>query len=224
MKKKINLHFSVDDVFKSLIEISDKNIKLQKHWFFSQFYNLWKKYKLKTGLYIFYEGEVDGRLRNLKEVRNITKELKGNWIYFGPHAHNFSSPPHKFSPKKQIEHLSKINFEIKRFSGEKFFTKQVRLHEYSESFELSNFFHKYKVSSLFSTDKPVGAHRLPKKNKYDLIKFGKTKFKKMKFVRTDLRIEILANNKKISNQNQINEILKNRNFITIYTHERELKK
>ena len=81
MKKKINLHFSVDDVFKSLIEISDKNIKLQKHWFFSQFYNLWKKYKLKTGLYIFYEGEVDGRLRNLKEVRNITKELKGNWIY-----------------------------------------------------------------------------------------------------------------------------------------------
>ena len=103
MKKKINLHFSVDDVFKSLIEmLSDKNIKLQKHWFFSQFYNLWKKYKLKTGLYIFYEGEVDGRLRNLKEVRNITKELKGNWIYFGPHAHNFSSPPHKFSPKNRL--------------------------------------------------------------------------------------------------------------------------
>ena len=55
MKKKINLHFSVDDVFESLIEVSDKNISLKKHWFFSKFYFLWKKYKLKTGLYLFYE-------------------------------------------------------------------------------------------------------------------------------------------------------------------------
>ena len=35
MKKKIYLHFSVDDVFNSLIEVTDKNIKLNDHWFFS---------------------------------------------------------------------------------------------------------------------------------------------------------------------------------------------
>ena len=41
-------HFSVDDVFESLIEISDNNIPIKKHWFFKILYNLWKKYKIKT--------------------------------------------------------------------------------------------------------------------------------------------------------------------------------
>ncbi len=224
MKKKIYLHFSVDDVFKSLIEISDKNIKLKNHWFFSKFYKLWKKYKVTTSLYIFYEGKINGRLRSLTEVRNIAEELKENWIFFGPHALNFSSPPHKFPAKSQMKHIAKIYTEIQRFTGKKYFTKQVRLHEYSESYELKNFFNNYKVTSLFSTDKIVGAHRLPLKNKNQLLKTGKTIYKKLRFVRTDLRIEWMANNNKIKNENMISEILYNRNFITIYTHERELKK
>ena len=36
MKNKIYIHFSVDDVFNSLIEVTDNNIPLKKHWFFSQ--------------------------------------------------------------------------------------------------------------------------------------------------------------------------------------------
>ena len=36
-------HFSVDDVFESLIEISDNNIPIKKHWFFKILYNH-KKY------------------------------------------------------------------------------------------------------------------------------------------------------------------------------------
>ena len=71
MKKKINLHFSVDDVFKSLIEVTDKNIELKKHWFFSNFYKLWKNYKIQTGLYLFYSGKVDGEIRNLSEIRML---------------------------------------------------------------------------------------------------------------------------------------------------------
>ncbi len=224
MKKKIYLHFSVDDVFKSLIEISDKNIKLKKHWFFSKFYKLWKKYKITTSLYIFYEGKINGRLRSLTEVRNIAEELRENWIFFGPHALNFSSPPHKFPAKSQKKHIAKIYKEIQRFTGKKYFTKQVRLHEYSESYELKNFFNYYKVTSLFSTDKIVGAHRLPVRNKNQLLKTGKTIYKKLRFVRTDLRIEMMVNNSKSKNENMISEILNRRNFITIYTHEIELKK
>lgn len=224
MKKKINLHFSVDDVFESLIEVSDKNISLKKHWFFSKFYFLWKKYKLKTGLYLFYEGKISGHLRNLSEVRDISDELKEGWIFFGPHALNFSSPPHKFSTKKQTNHLSKIYDEILRFAGKNYLTKQVRLHEYSESYELKNFFNKKKVLSLFSTDKNIGAHRLPKKNKIELLDLGRTKYKNFEFFRTDFRIELLAQNKNNINQINIKKILDKRNFVTIYTHERELKK
>ena len=33
MFKKKKFSFSVDDVFESLIEISDKNIPLKEHWF-----------------------------------------------------------------------------------------------------------------------------------------------------------------------------------------------
>ena len=76
-------------------------------------------------------------MRNLSEVRDISDELKEGWI-FGPHALNFSSPPHKFSTKKQTNHLSKYD-EILRFAGKNYLTKQVRLHEYSESYELKIF-------------------------------------------------------------------------------------
>tara|TARA_B100000767_G_C19697275_1_gene506776 strand:+ start:354 stop:1103 length:750 start_codon:yes stop_codon:yes gene_type:complete len=224
MKKKIYVHFSVDDVFKSLIEITDKNIELKKHWFFSQFYKLWKKHKIKTGLYLFFSGKVNGRIRYLTEVRNINKELKENWIFFGPHALDTMSPPHKFSIMTQKQHLSKIYNEILRFSGAKYLTKKVRLHEYSESFELKKFFEKYKVLSLFSTDKDVGAHRLPKKNKEELLKFGITEFRKFQFIRTDFRIENFTKNNKILIQNKTHEIFNKRKFLTIYSHEYELEK
>lgn len=224
MQKKIYLYFSVDDVFKSLIEITDKNIKLKNHWFFSLFYKLWKKYKIKTGLYLFYQGVINGRMRDLRQVRNIQEELNENWIYFGPHALDKFKPPHRFSVKSQKKHISKIYKEIYRFAGKNCTTKQLRLHEYSESFELERFFKKYNVASLFVTDKSVGAHRLPNKNKVELLNKGQTFYKKLNFIRTDFRIELLVKEKKLKNRKKIIKVLKNRNFITIYSHEYELKK
>ena len=223
MKNKIYIHFSVDDVFKSLIEVTDKKIPLKKHWFFSQIYELWKKYNIKTGLYIFYKGKINGRNRSLTEVKNLKNDLKENWIYFGPHALNYASPPHKFSTKDQKKHINKIYEQIYRFAGQSNLTKKVRLHEYSECYELKNLFKTYKVNTLFSTDKNIGAHRLPKKNKNDLILTGKTIFKNINFRRTDFRIENLDKN---TNKNLIkfNKVLKKRKFITIYSHEYELKK
>ena len=140
MKKKINFHFSVDDVFESLIDISDSKTKLIDHWFFSQLFFLWKKFKIKSAVYLFYEGNILNKKRSLKEVRNLKKELKGNWLYFGPHALNHDSPPHKYEPKVQKEHFQKIYSEIIRFAGRKYIAKKIRLHEYSESYELANFF------------------------------------------------------------------------------------
>ena len=223
MKKKINFHFSVDDVFESLIEISDSKIKLIDHWFFSQLYFLWKKFNIKSAVYLFYEGKILNKKRSLKEVRNLKRELNGNWLYFGPHALNHYSPPHKYKTKVQKEHFQKIYSEINRFAGQKYMAKKIRLHEYSESYELVNFFKKYNVNTLFTTDKNVGSHRMPLHKRSELINIGNTNYKNMHFIRTDFRVENLKND---INHNQIifNQFFKNRKFITIYSHEYEMKK
>ena len=223
MKNKIYMHFSVDDVFNSLIEITDKNIPLKNHWFFSQIYRLWKKYKIRTGLYIFYKGKINGKIRYLSEVKSLKDQLKENWIYFGPHALDFNSPPHKFSTKDQKKHVQQIYKEIHRFAGNKYYTKNVRLHEYSECYELSNLFKNYKVNTLFSTDKNVGSHRLSNKYKNDLLIKGKTKYKNINFIRTNFRIENLNNNI-IKNHSDFSKFFESHKLITIYTHEYELKK
>ncbi len=223
MKNKIYIHFSVDDVFNSLIEVTDKNIPLKKHWFFSQIYNLWINYKIRTGLYLFYKGKVNGKIRYLSEVKNLKNELKEKWIYFGPHALDFNSPPHKFSVKHQKMQIQNIYHQIDRFAGSKNLTRKVRLHEYSECYELANLFKKYNVNTLFTTDKDVGAHRLPLINKKELINKGNTNYKNMNFIRTDFRVENLKKNLKL-NQIEFSQFFKKRKSITIYSHEYEMKK
>ena len=44
-------------------------------------------------------------------------------------------------------------------------------------YKLEDLFKKYKVNTLFSTDKNIGSHRLPKKYRDDLVFTGKTKYK-----------------------------------------------
>ena len=224
MLKKIDFHFSVDDVFKSFIEITDKNIKLKDHWFFSYLSKINKKYNIKIALYLFFEGKVNGKIRNLTEVRDLRKELKGNWIFFGAHALNTKIPPHKLPIKTQKSQLKKIYREITRFAGRKYFARKVRLHEYSESYELNKDLKNYNINTLFTTDKKIGAHRLPTKNKNDLIEKGITIYKNQKFIRTDFRVEDMAKNSISRNINNINKILKKRKFLTIYSHEYELKR
>lgn len=144
-----SFHFSVDDVFKSLIEITDKKISLKKHNFFKIFYKLWKKYKIKTGLHIFYQGKIKGKLRTLKEVKILKKEIKEGWIYFGAHGLDANTPPYTQKPTTQKKVLNNIYKEIYRFAGKKFLCKRIRLHHYSESYEISNFLKKKKLMLFF---------------------------------------------------------------------------
>ena len=119
MLKKKRFHFSVDDVFSALIEISDNNILLKNHWFFKPLYILWKKYRIKTGLHLFYEGMIDGKLRNLKEIKKLNKNQFKDWLYIGPHGLNKETPPHLQSPNEQKKCFKKIINEINLFAGSK---------------------------------------------------------------------------------------------------------
>jgi hypothetical protein len=219
-----SFHFSIDDVFEFLIEISDKKIPIKKHYFFKSLYNIWRKYKIKTGLHLFYEGKIKNKLRTLKEVRIIKNEIKEGWIYFGPHALNVNTPPYSQTPLDQKKFINDTYKEIYRFAGKKFLCKRIRLHYYSESYEISKFLRNKKIHTLFSTDRKVGAHKIPKKFSTQLIKSGLLVYNKLQFIRTDYRIEFLINNSKKEIINNFCKTLKRKKFIIIYSHEYEFKK
>jgi hypothetical protein len=223
LKKKI-FHFSIDDVFESLIEITDKKIPIKKHWFFKILYNLWKKYKIKTGLYVFYRGKINNKVRTLKEVRNISKELKEGWLFFGPHALDFDTPPYSQNTSDQKKFINNTYNEIIRFAGKNFLCEYLRFHYYSESFELSNFLKKKKIHGLFTTDRKVGTHKIPKEIGKQLLIKGFLFYNNLKFIRTDFRVEFLVNRKKSTIVKKFNSILKKKNFIILYSHEYEFKK
>ncbi len=222
MKKEF--HFSIDDVFESLIEVSDKNMPIKKHYFFKILYTLWKKHKIKTGLHLFYQKEIQGRIRTLKEVRNLEKELRENWIYFNIHGLDPETPPYKQTIKEQKKTFDKISKEISRFSNKKYFTSFTRLHHYSESFELKEYFKKKKIQGLFSTDRKVGSHRMSKKSSLRLIEKGEVKFKGMNFFRTDFRVEWLEKENLKDIKTNFIDTLRKKNKIIIYSHEYELKR
>ena len=221
MKK---IHFSIDDVFESLIEITDKKISLKKHFFYKELYKLWKKYGIRTGLHLFYEKKINGKLRTLKEVRSLKNELKENWLFFNIHALNNNVPPYKQSPNDQKKTFNKIFKEIERFAGKKYLTKYVRLHHYSESFELNNYFKKKKIIALFSTDRSVGSHRMPKKNSQELINLGETKYKSLEFIKTDFRLEWIENYNKKTITKKFKNCFDKKNRLIIYSHEYDFKR
>jgi len=224
--KNNTFHFSVDDVFESLIEVTDKNIKLQNHWFFKQLYYLWKKYRIKTCCNLFYEGKVNGKVRSLKDIKSIKDEIKNGWIFFGPHALNKKTPPFSQNKVNQIKTFNRIYEEINRFAGKKSISNYVRLHYYSESYELSKYWKSKGVRGLFSTDRSIGSHRMSKKIGESLLKNGHANYKNLNFFRTDFRIEWLSRIKENKNQ-KIEKMFKKKvdqkNYIVIYSHENELR-
>ena len=224
MNKNLFFHFSVDDVIKSLIEITDKKIKIKDHWFFSILYKIHKKYNLKISLYLFYAEKINGKTRYLSEIRNLKKELNGNWLYFGAHSHSYKKPLHSQSIINQKKHINIIYKEIIRFAGKNLLASKVRFHEYSECYEISDLLKKYKIKALFSTDKKIGSHRLNNNHKKKLLLNGKTRFKNLNFIRTDFRVENMIKQNQKTNINNLNNIAKKRNFLSIYTHEYELEK
>jgi hypothetical protein len=221
----LSYHFSVDDVFDSLIEVTDSKIPLFCHPFFATLKHLHFTHGLTVGLYLFFEKMIDGKLRNLTEIRDLRGELEeqGGWIYFGPHAANYDTAPYAQKPSEQIECFDKIYSEIDRFAGRDLYTKWVRLHYYSESFELAEYFATRGVTALLSTDRSVGSHRMPQEVKDTLLDKGVATYLGMKFVRTHFRIEFFANDK--TNVIEIGKLLESvllkYQTAVIYTHECE---
>ncbi len=215
-------HFSVDDVFKCLIEVADKKMPLFEHPFFAFLKTLHNRYGAHVSLYLFYEATVDGSERTLEEIPDLKAQLaEEKWLSFGPHALNYETPPYQQSPEEQVNTFEKIYAQIERFVGKAAFSDLVRLQYYSESFELAKYFKEKGVKALFSTDRQVGTHRMPKSVALELLEKGAAGYNGMDFIRTMFRVEFFAeeNLSKERVLERFNQAVKKYGFLIFYSHE-----
>src|SRR3989344_6053267 len=108
MISKNSYHFSVDDVFDSLIEVSDKKIPLFDQPFFKFLQNIHEEFDANIGLYLFYQKKIKDNHRTLKDVTNLKSLLKKeDWLFFAPHALEYETPPYAQSIDEQIDTFEK---------------------------------------------------------------------------------------------------------------------
>ena len=219
---RATFHYSIDDVLSSLIEVTDYNLPLREHPFFKDLWLIHKEFKIQIGLHLFETTRMNGKNRHLREVRNLQSELVDEWLYFGPHATNDETPPYTQTIHEQRETFNSIFKEIRRIAGP-FLSKSVRLHHYSESFELAEYFLQAGVKELFLTDRPVGSHRLDGGHKNRILEFGSTVVDDLILSRTHLRVENLANIKirKHDFLYDVQKIVESHGRLVIYSHEYE---
>lgn len=225
-KEQLRYHFSIDDIFESLIEVTDRNIPLFEHPYFALLKDLHNKYGTHVSLYVFFQREMQGRLRTLSEVRDLKNELEqaGNWIHFGPHALDFDTRPYNQSPEDQVKVFDATYKEIDRFAGKNTYAELVRLHFYSESYELADYFKSHGVMSLLSTDREAGSHRMPQQIKDGLLGVGEASYEGAHFIRTQFRVEFFVQDGLDERAIEIlfRESFKKFGYVTLYTHEYEL--
>ena len=219
-------HFSIDDVIDSLIEVSNSSNDFFSNSFFKFLDTIHSKYNVNIDLYCFYQKNISNNLIRLNELSNKHEKIfvKNQWLRFGPHALDAETAPYSQSPDKQIQIFDSIYKEIERFTGSSSKSRLVRLHFFSESFELSNYFCTKNVHSLFTTDKPAISHRMNEKVKFELNKFGHTMFNEICFVRSHFRIETLVEQNLSHDEiiNLLEHYLSTFGFVTFFSHEYEL--
>jgi hypothetical protein len=219
-------HFSVDDVFDPFIEVSDRQIPLFDHPFFHFLKEVHDECGTNISLYLFYQKRIHSFIRTLAEVSAVSKEtLKKNpWLRFGPHALDYDTPPYAQSPAEQSKVFDAIYTEIERFAGNGGMSKWVRLHYFSESYELAEYFKTKDVTALLSTDKEAISYRMPAYAKEQLRNRGVTDYEGMTFVRSHLRVETLVRDRTSFEEahGTIESLLTRLGHVVIMTHEYEL--
>lgn len=221
-------HFSVDDVFGAFVEVSDRQLSLFDHPFFRFLKDIHEEFKASVSLYLFYQENEHGRMRTLAEVSDANKNVlrENQWLQLGPHALDGDTPPHTQDPAEQVKIFDAIYQEIERFSDEGGRSKWVRLHYFSESYELAEYFKRRGVEALLSTDKEAVSYRLPALEKERLKNEGSIDYQGMTFVRTHLRVETLVD--KGVPPNKVYEIIEptldRLGYIVLMTHEYELSR
>lgn len=221
-------HFSIDDVFISLMEVSDKRISLFEHPFFDFLRQMHKDFDTNTDLYVFYRQKLNGIMRTLTEVCESLKSdfTENSWLRLGPHSLDEGTPPYTQSLGDQVKIVNSLCAEIERFAGINALSKWLRLHHFSEQYELAEQFHARGIQVLLSTDKEATSYCLPADRRDHLKANGIVNYRGMTFVRSHLRIETLVGRGISPNQGCkiLESLFTIPGWAVIFTHESEVSR
>ena len=100
-----------------------------------------RTYGVHVDLYLFNRATVNGRMAALCDVaeRFRGEFQEAQWLRLGPHALEYHVPPHRQAPAEQIETFDETYREIERFAGPGKTTGFVRLHFFSETYEVASY-------------------------------------------------------------------------------------
>lgn len=202
-----NFHFSIDDVFESLIDVSHPMIKFLD------------EIDYPVDLYCFYQNKQKTLSDVSDDCLNYFKDTSCK-IKFGVHGLDNDTPPYSQSSSEQIEVFNKIYLEFDRLGFP--YSKQVRLHNFSESYELANYFNVKGVDRLFTTDKDALLWRIPDHFKLMMNRHGYCDYNGIRFVQTNIRLENLIDESEDKIKSMLHNILATKEYPNIMTHEYEL--
>lgn len=205
------LHLSVDDVLPGLFDPA--------HPMLGTLDRLHEAFAMPMDLYLF--GESDWR--RLDEVPPaMVQELRARpWLRLGPHGANVRTPPHRQSVADLEATLEYLFTTIEHIVGRDARSTWVRLHEFSEAYEVAPLLTAHGVEALLTTDRPTVAWRLPAAERAALVLRGRVPFGGIDFVRTHLRIEWLIDEGigRVALADRVKRIVDAHGFLVVFTHE-----
>lgn len=221
-------HFSIDDVFHCLIDATENYSSLFDQPLFRFLQRMHQMYGTDTDLYLFNRAPVNGRIRNLGDVsgRFRTQFQESTWLRLGPHALEYDTPPHKQTPAEQIETFDQTYCEIVRFAGPGKTTGFLRLHFFSEAFELASYFLEKGTHTLLLTDKPAVAYRLDEGRRRQLSQEGWLRHQGLHLLQSHFRMENFAreNVDEGSVRRFIADTVAHRGYVSLFTHEIDMNR
>jgi len=218
------LHVSIDDVFHSLVEVSQSGSSLFEHPFFCFLKGLHDTYGIEIDIYVFLEGKVRARTYTLREVSSRLRQdfQRAPWLNIGPHGLNYCRAPYLQSDAEKIETFEAIYDEIDRFAGPGKQSQSVRLHYFSESFDIEEFWRQNHVSVLFLTDKPAVSYHLPDNLKTELATRGKLDISShLQLRRSHCRVENLKSMSQDEIVDTLTQFIEQHAFLAIFSHEKD---
>lgn len=217
-----SFHISIDDVFDCLIDIVDRGQSVARQPVLG-FCEALAAEGAPVDLYVFRSAIVGGRLRRLDEVGPAAAERLAAvpGIRFGPHAEDYATAPHAQPLDAQRETMAGLFAAIGRFASARQRSRWLRLHYFSECYELAPLWRSNGVEALFTTDKPAIAYRLPEEARESLRLRGAVDFGGIGFRRSHLRLESFADEAADLPRflARIDAALADHGFVTLFTHE-----
>ncbi len=228
-------HFSVDDSFEYIYQLYEMHPLKPSHESgrvcassgLLQFYDeLHRDFNAEVDLYFYLNDDSQDQPRSLRDVAGALECWfdARPWLRLAPHALDKSTPPHAQSVSDARTFYDDTARQLARIAGHDRHSHWVRLHYFSECYELASCLGTWGVEALLTTDKPIASYRLPPSQAESLRQFGVTHFAETQFIRSHVRIENLVDRglDDESLDKELQQLIGNHSCAVIFTHEYEL--